>query len=352
MSETLLLRFHALGDVVLATGVAREVARVSGGSIVFATDPPFVPLLRGLNFIERVLTRDAVAGAGRFARVIDLQGTAGSRRLAAGAGPARSLSTRPLARRWLVLWGDRWPRLPVPHAIERYAEAARLTPDAGLLARCAPRLEVTDADRGEAPAGSLGRSSGAPRVALLCGASRASKEYPATALARVGELLATRGCEPLWIDPPGGRAPIEIPWERRTLPLGGLKAMIAECAGAVGSDSGPSHLAAALGVPTLTIFGSTVRAFGFAPSQPHTRVIEVEGLACRPCGVHGRSTCWLGHWRCVREIAPEIVARNLLDLLAATVAARRPGANDAAQPLLSQVDAAGTAAHPEGRSGE
>ena len=119
MSTILLLRFHALGDVVLATGVAREVARVSGGPVVFATDPPFVPLLRGLSFVERVLTREAVSGAGRFARVIDLQGTAGSRRLATRIGPTRALATRALARRWIVFWGDRWPRLPVPHAIER-----------------------------------------------------------------------------------------------------------------------------------------------------------------------------------------------------------------------------------------
>jgi heptosyltransferase-2 len=79
------------------------------------------------------------------------------------------------------------------------------------------------------------------------------------------------------------------------------------------------HLAAALGTPVLGLFGSTVRAFGFAPPGSSSRVLEVDGLPCRPCGVHGRDACWLGHWRCVRDLAPERVVAEVRRLLAEAV---------------------------------
>lgn len=55
----------------------------------------------------------------------------------------------------------------------------------------------------------------------------------------------------------------------------------------VGNDSGLMHLAGALGVPTVGLFGSTNPAWT-APLGPVTRVLAAEGFACRPCY---RRTC-------------------------------------------------------------
>jgi heptosyltransferase-2 len=62
-----------------------------------------------------------------------------------------------------------------------------------------------------------------------------------------------------------------------------LMALLAQCHLMVTNDSGPMHLAAALGLPLVAIFGSTdERATG--PVGPHARVVK-HRVACSPCGL-------------------------------------------------------------------
>ena len=80
----------------------------------------------------------------------------------------------------------------------------------------------------------------------------------------------------------------------------------------VAADTGPLHLACAVGTPVVALFGPTVRAFGFAPrvAAPEAAsavVLEVEGLSCRPCTAIGGPTCPKGHFRCMQAITPEQV---------------------------------------------
>ena len=64
-------------------------------------------------------------------------------------------------------------------------------------------------------------------------------------------------------------------------------AILAACAGFVGNDSGLMHLAAALGVPTVGIFGSSNPGWT-SPLGPRTAAVVADGYACRPCY---RKTC-------------------------------------------------------------
>lgn len=85
------------------------------------------------------------------------------------------------------------------------------------------------------------------------------------------------------------------------------------------NDSGPMHVAAASGVPTLAIFGPTTRELGFFPYGRGHRVLEAD-LSCRPCGLHGMRECPEGHFLCMRLIGVEEVHRNAMELLAAAAA--------------------------------
>ena len=49
----------------------------------------------------------------------------------------------------------------------------------------------------------------------------------------------------------------------------------------------------------------TVPELGFARQGPHDEVAEIK-LWCRPCGVHGRSRCPLGHHRCMKRLDPDL----------------------------------------------
>ncbi len=98
--------------------------------------------------------------------------------------------------------------------------------------------------------------------------------------------------------------------------------LIGRCAVLVANDSAPTHLASGMGTPTLTIFGPTVPAFGFGPLAPRSQSIGVDGLACRPCHPHGPRECPLGHFLCMRSLAPSQVAVHVRNLLGPSSAPR------------------------------
>jgi heptosyltransferase-2 len=75
----------------------------------------------------------------------------------------------------------------------------------------------------------------------------------------------------------------------------------------ISGDSAGVHVAADLGVPVLALFGPTIPEFGFAPWRKGSRVLGVEGLDCRPCDIHGPRQCPKGHFRCMKDLAPNIV---------------------------------------------
>jgi len=96
-----------------------------------------------------------------------------------------------------------------------------------------------------------------------------------------------------------------------------LIALLARSRALVGNDSGPAHVASAVGTPVVSIFGSTAPAMGYAAFGSRTRVVEHPSLACRPCGRHGAHGCPLGHFRCMRELASSAVIDRLSELLRA-----------------------------------
>lgn len=72
------------------------------------------------------------------------------------------------------------------------------------------------------------------------------------------------------------------------------------------NDSAPMHMASAVNAPTNAVYCSTVPSFGFGPLSTKSKIIETEeDLSCRPCGVHGRKKCPLGHFNCAHHIKKE-----------------------------------------------
>jgi heptosyltransferase-2 len=96
--------------------------------------------------------------------------------------------------------------------------------------------------------------------------------------------------------------------------LNELKALMAHLVLFVTNDSGPMHLAAGCGVPTLAIFGATTRELGFFPYGASHRVVEVE-LACRPCRLHGGRVCPEGHFLCMKLITTDQVWQSAQEML-------------------------------------
>lgn len=73
------------------------------------------------------------------------------------------------------------------------------------------------------------------------------------------------------------------------------------------NDSAPMHFASAMNAPTTAFFCSTIPEFGFGPLSDRSRIVESnENLACRPCGLHGKKSCPLGHFKCGESSTEQI----------------------------------------------
>jgi heptosyltransferase-2 len=83
--------------------------------------------------------------------------------------------------------------------------------------------------------------------------------------------------------------------------------LLSICDGFIGNDSGSMHLAGALGIPTVAIFGST-NPNRTGPLGPKTRVIYRK-LECSPCLAR---TCRFGHYNCLTQIEPAELADAIL----------------------------------------
>jgi heptosyltransferase-2 len=69
------------------------------------------------------------------------------------------------------------------------------------------------------------------------------------------------------------------------------------------NDSAPMHLASATGAPVAAIYCSTIPAFGYGPLSDTQFIVEtLELLPCKPCGIHGKKACPLGHFKCGHTI--------------------------------------------------
>lgn len=97
-------------------------------------------------------------------------------------------------------------------------------------------------------------------------------------------------------------------------PLQELPAYLERCEVVVSNDTGPMHVAAAVGRPIVALFGPTTPEMGFAPYGVPWEDVGV-ALACRPCHAHGPPRCPLSHWRCMMELSVERVATSVLRLL-------------------------------------
>ncbi len=338
----LAIRFGSLGDLLLTFPTLTLIKqRYPAARLDVLTRRAYAELVAAHPAVDRVELLDgrgwraALTLARRLRRrqyelVFDLHGTPRSRLVAAlsGAPARRRVGGARLARRRQVL-AARWRRgrdLPRP-AVQRSVEhvglrSARLVEPAltpAELAKLMPSLRF--ADQTGAPAAAV---DDLPRlrVALCPGARHLTKRWPDRAYAALAEALLARDIGIIVALGPGDAAPalVELAVRRPervrivrgSLPV--LAASIATAAAAVGNDSGLAHLAVAVDVPAVVIFGATVPELGFAPIGRHL-IAERRQLGCRPCAVHGGARCPRGDLACLAALDVAAVIATLDSLL-------------------------------------
>ena len=148
------------------------------------------------------------------------------------------------------------------------------------------------------------------RILLHPGAGSIRKRWPIKNFLEVEALLKAAGLDPHFILGPAEEDLVEsLPRTSRTVhtltELTELAALLNSAGGYIGNDSGPSHLAAFLGVPSTVIFG---------PADPQRwkpvgRAVEIvrPELACRPCFETETTNC--DGSECLHGTTPEKVVK-------------------------------------------
>ena len=323
---TLVIQTAFLGDVVLTIPLLDALADRFGPVDVLAT-PGAAPLIETHPAVRRVVRYDKKGADRGFRRFRQLVGALRADGYARAYLPHRSWRSAALA----LLAG-------IPERIGFDDSPARVTytecrtrptgvhESVRLLALLdpapAPRpfhLALTDQDRARATAWLTAAGVGTPFVALAPGSIWGTKRWPYYAeLARNLDIavVAVGGPDDAALgEAIAAAAPGRAVNAAGVLSLRESAALIERAAVLVTNDSAPLHLATGVGTPVVAIFGPTVPAFGFGPLGADDVVVEHHAMPCRPCSPHGPQVCPLGHHRCMKELGPGTVAREVHRIL-------------------------------------
>jgi heptosyltransferase II len=334
--RVLVIRFSAIGDVLLATPLVRTLKTSHPqASIDFLTKKSYVSLIETNRRVDKILAFSPETGFGglldaargirknRYDAVIDLQGNWRSVFLSLFSGAEiRSRAKLNRFRRFLLVrwkWDTYGEIVPVP---VRYMRASPIpVKDDGRGLDLPVPAEAVQSVR-EAWR-KLGFRRSDRVVALAPGAGRKTKQWPAERFAEIGRALSKRGFKIILIG--GGKDGDACARTgrgmRRAVPDFSGKWSLLETAAAlqradllVTNDTGVMHMASALGTRVVAIFGPTTRHFGFMPFRANAVVVEKE-LDCRPCSYHGTERCPRKHFKCMRDITGEEVLDRIIQLL-------------------------------------
>lgn len=180
-----------------------------------------------------------------------------------------------------------------------------------------PHLVHSETDR-RATLAALDICSAGPIAALCVGAEFGpAKRWPPEHFAALARTLAHAGWQ-CWLV--GSRKDQAIASEvvrqseRTALDLCGKTTLdqavdiLASADVVVANDSGLMHVAAALNKPLIALYGSSSPAF--TPPLSGNAVIMRRDIQCSPCFARD---CPLRHFKCMRELSPEDVAREVLN---------------------------------------
>lgn len=162
------------------------------------------------------------------------------------------------------------------------------------------------------------RTEAGPLVVVHVGAGTQAKQWPETHWREtIGRLVVERSARVVLVGSLGDRSkaarildgrewPQVADWTGR-LTLQELGALLARCDAFVGADSGPAHLAAALGAPSVVLFSGTNDPVQWRPYGDRVEVV-FEPVDCRPCHCH---VCPKPSHPCMSRLWPSAVLAAL-----------------------------------------
>lgn len=327
IKKALIIRLSSLGDVILALPVANSINRADPEiSVGFVTSQRYAPLLAHSPDVDNVHVYASRQGASNSLRslidelrrqkydvVIDLQKNPRSVIMTALLNPLRVVSypKRRLQRELQIRHPSRRSR--IGHTVDAYLRTLSWLGIEPVSRQ--PHLELKAGMR-EFGKSFVKQFRLTENIVGMCpGSKHFEKQWPG--FPPLAGLLLTDANMSVVVfkdlldefDPDLGISSDRLA-AADSMPIDKIAGVMAQCDVVVSNDSGLMHLAAALSVPVIGIFGPTHPVLGFAPLGATARVI-CDDVPCSPCSLHGEKKCRMPRKFCFEKITPWRVKKEV-----------------------------------------
>lgn len=326
MQDILIIRFGSLGDIVLTEPIVRQLRRHHPDSeIHYLTKARYGELLSMIAGVDHVHLWESEKSGKKLVKelrrldlelTVDLHDNLRSQKVRSAIGVRWEYTRKEWFKRFASV-RMKWLHTKPSHAIERYAAA--IIPTRRTVKLGTPNLHVREEFRRRwadvRAAGSIPESY----FVIAAGAAHETKQAPGELWAQVAKEIAEEsGLKALLVGAPHEQTMMENLRTRLTPNCAGIlceesiglsAAAMAGSQFVLSNDSGSAHLAAAVGRPTLALFGPTHPILGFAPRGIRAGYYSVNEY-CSPCSLHGKRLCHREQRYCFSKMdATKIVER-------------------------------------------
>lgn len=332
MKEILVIRFSAIGDILLTTPVLAHLKRVfPEARIHFLVKAQYAEFIKSCPYADNVLLwqkddsvftvrQRLMKECPRFDLVLDLQSNLKSRTLSflLPAGQKRRYR-KPYLNRLLLVYLKKNRYTEKKKISERYFETLAGISDQALTERVSLKREKLPR--------AVEKFSATQAILIAPGARWATKRWPEEYFVSLASRLLEKqpALHIIWLGGKDEQKTFEFfsehPYLRRhakrmlylagELSVGQMVSLADNCAAIVTNDSGLMHLLSASDTPMVSLFLSTVEEFGFYPLNPHAEVLSARNIDCRPCNHKGLPECPKKHFRCGRDLTADQVYQSV-----------------------------------------
>jgi heptosyltransferase-2 len=315
ITKILLIRFSSIGDIVLTSPIIRCLKnQVPNVEVHFLVKKSFSSIIQSNPYVDKVhLFAEDLQQViielkkEKFEYIIDLHHNLRTLKVKRALKGVKAYSLNKLNIQKYLLTAFKIDRMPTVHIVDRYFETVKklgVNNDGAGLDYFIPKEDIVRPH--DIPAAqSLGY------IGIVIGAAHNTKKLP---IHKLQELCNGIDHPIILLGGPEDRAngeliasidPIKIYNSCGKFNLNESADLVRRAKLIITHDTGLMHIAAAFKKAIISVWGSTVPAFGMTPyygnNGQHAEIMEVKKLACRPCSKIGYSKCPLGHFKCMEK---------------------------------------------------
>ncbi|SDC08716.1 heptosyltransferase-3 [Candidatus Frackibacter sp. WG12] len=336
IEKILILDFLAIGDLVFITPLLKTLSKnYPDAEIEISIQKQLVDILRYNPHIDRIIPFDkkgdhsSLSGYLSYIKelravnadlTITLQDNPRLALLAKLSGAPRRIG---FARHWSRKFFYTDPVYPndKQHRVNYYLDIARALPEVKDIYDEGLEMYVNEREKEEIKdfLAKLGVESNDRVIGLNIGGNWPTKRWPREKFAQLGDALVQQGYKVIILGGPGDVEDAELirqKMKEEVLIAAGkttllqLAALEAELDVVISGDTGPMHMAVAMGAKVVALFGPT-ETWRYRPYGDEHQVITLD-LDCQPC--HEKE-CSEREWECMKELDVGEVLENVEEMV-------------------------------------